>query len=174
MMERLSVLAIICGLLSCDSVPVHSDPVLAFHGQSQLDILVSPDHVESYRLEPYSFGSKEPGDRFAGYLVITKGPHLNGRQEIEIFPLLLDPGNYGFEFSQGCEFTPGVGLRFLKGSRAVDMLICFSCNEWQFEHADRVVGEEFHKKRVRPRLVTIAKALFPTDVVIRNLTAADE
>jgi hypothetical protein len=169
-MNRFLLLAALSGLVSCNPAAVHSDPLTAFHGQPQLDILVGPDYVESFRLDPYSFGTKERGERFAGYLTVSHGPRLNGRQQIELFPLLLDADNYGFEFSQGCEFTPGVGLRFVRSTQKVDMLICFGCNEWQFEHGGRVVGEDFHRKRVRPRLVGMAKELFPTDIVIRSLT----
>jgi len=167
-------LATLLALASCEITPVHSDPVTAFHGEKQLELLVAPAYVESFRLDPHSYGNADPGDRFAGYAVIEVGPRLVERQQLDIFPLFLDETCYGFDFEQGCEFTPGLGLRFARGVDHVDVLVCFECNEWQFEHDGRVVGEEFHRKRARAVLVSIARELFPNDAVIRRLRAVDD
>ncbi len=53
----------------------------------------------------------------------------------------------------------------------VAMLVSFECNEWQFQHEDRVMNEEFRRSTVRPGLVNLARALFPGDLVIRRLHA---
>jgi hypothetical protein len=168
-MKQSALLTAFCLLTSCEVVSVSADPVVAFHGDKAFDILTGPRYVDTFRLDPLSYGSDEAGERLAGYVVVTHGPRLDDEQQVELIGLLANEGNYGFGFDHSCAFRPEVGLRFVQSVEYVDMLICFECNEWQFEHAGRAVGEQFHRRNVRPRLVTLAKALFDDDVVIRGL-----
>jgi len=168
------IAALTLGLLltSCEFVPVYDTPLMAFHGQKQMDVIMHSNLVESFRLDPDSLGSREKGERFAGYLVVKAGPNLSQRQQLELLELVINEDNYGFEVDKPCEFAPIVGLRLRRtGGEMVAMLVSFECNEWQFQHEDRVMNEEFRRSTVRPGLVNLARALFPGDLVIRRLHA---
>ena len=103
-----------------------------------------------------------------GYPILRTGPDLAPAQLDEFRRLALDAAHYDFERAKGCEFEPGVALRLRAGERTLEVLLCFSCDEWEFWLGDARVIEDFDA--ARPALVRLAQALFPDDAALRGLS----
>lgn len=140
-----------------------------FLGTDRLAVLGGATRAESWRIAPMQ-PATPPADGFRGYPVIGQGPALTAAQLDEFRRVALDAASYDFARAKGCEFQPGVALRLHAGDRSLDVLLCFSCDEWEFWLGDARVIEDFDP--VRPALVTLARALFPDDEVLRGLPAA--
>jgi hypothetical protein len=141
-----------------------------YGGATSMDVLTAPQTVEAFRLDP----SNPPPAALAnaprlGDFAVTAGPvAVDDATARELTALLLDPATYDWVRAKGCDFTPGVGLRFTKDASRVELVLCFSCDELMiFRHGRRVGMEDFDA--ARPQLVAIAKRLFPEDEKIQAL-----
>lgn len=142
-----------------------ANPASEFLGPDRIHILSGPDSVESFRVEPRSDPAAQ--ETLAGFPIIERGPALSETQVAAFRKLALDSGSYWFGVSKGCEFMPGVGLLFVRGDEELSVLLCFSCQEWEFVHAGERVHEDFDP--VHNRLVDLAQDLFPEDTGIQAL-----
>ncbi len=135
-------------------------------GEDRVALLTTADRVESVRLDPMA-DAAEAERTLHGYVVSADGPELTDAQRETFVELAASRGSYDFNSAKGCEFQPGVGLRFVKGEQELVVLLCYSCREWQFVTADGAVGEDFDP--VEASLVRLAKSLFPDDETIGGL-----
>lgn len=143
--------------------------VAQFLGTERLAVLAGATRAESFRIE--SAAAPAAGAPvLRGYPILRPGPDCTPAQLDEFRRLALDAGNYDFERAKGCEFMPGVGLRLHTGERTLDVLLCFSCDEWEFWLGDARVIEDFDP--ARPALLRLAQALFPDDAALQGLSAA--
>lgn len=141
-----------------------------YGGPTSMDVLRSPQRVEAFRLDP----SNPPSPALAGAprlgdFAVTAGPvAVDAASAQELTSVLLDADTYDWLRAKGCDFQPGVGLRFVKEASRVEVVLCFSCDELMiFRHGQRVGMEDFDA--ARPRLVAVAKRLFPQDAKIQAL-----
>lgn len=153
--------------------PAPDDPgalrVARFLGPQRVAALTRADRVETLRLKPWAGGAGVDGD-FYGHRIIGAGPALSPAQIDDVRRLVFDAGSYVWESAKGCEFEPGVALRFYGGDpnlKPVDVLLCFSCDEWAFHNHGAEASEDFDP--IRPALLALVKALFPDDPVIQGL-----
>lgn len=136
-------------------------------GAEQADIVLSPDRIESYRVD----GKAPNGLALDGYAVTATGPLLDATQQEKIIKLVGNVPAFG-ESKKNCGFFPGIGLRFVKGDRQVVLLMCFKCEDWGFiTSGDRLAIADFSNPAIQSRLVFLAKSLFPKDQQIQSLTA---
>jgi hypothetical protein len=150
-----------------------------YGGGTSIDVLSKPQAVEAFRIDPGIpapvGGSKdEPAAGAAaaprlGEYRITAGPvAVDAATAAELSSILLDPDTYDWVRAKGCEFRPGVGLRFVKDASRVEMALCFECDELMIWRLGRRIGmEDFDA--ARPRLVAVVKKLFPDDPKIQAL-----
>lgn len=133
------------------------------------DILSSPDLVESYRVDGDFKAQSQRGskaeERLADYPILGRGPALSKAWVRRLFRLVSSPKQYGY--LKQCLFEPGVGLRYRKGMDELILLICFHCDDWEFQYRGNTTGEPFDA--IRADLVRLAKELFPKDPAIRAL-----
>ncbi len=122
---------LVTAVLALGVSPAHaeeSEPALEeILTERELDPVRSSDHVETL--------AAEIRDRRAGSYVLSREsvpvPEDAAR---ELSRLLLAPGSYSDRVS-AC-FTPAVAIRFYKGERAVDALVCFDCRVLVFQSAN--------------------------------------
>jgi hypothetical protein len=82
--------------------------------------------------------------------------------------VLLEPGNLRGPVAKGCAFKPGVLVRAWDDPDAVDVVLCFECNDLVVYRAGRPVGESDFAPG-RKSLVAAVKAALPDDPAIRSL-----
>lgn len=102
------------------------------------------------------------------YPLRESGPALSDAQVIEVRSLIFDDDNWEFEIMKGCIFRPGVTFKFFtRDEKQVDLLLCFSCNQWGFVHNGKLLIED--NDRARTRLLKLVHELFPDDEALRKL-----
>lgn len=165
-----AVAACACALLSvsCRSRGPDWRIVALYGGGTSTDVLAKPLAVDAFRIDP----ALPPMDASApriGDFAITSGPvALDAAAVQEMSSVLLDPDTYDWARAKGCDFMPGVGLRFVKDASRVEIALCFECDELMIFRMGRRVGmEDFDT--ARPRLVAVVKRLFPDDPKIQAL-----
>lgn len=148
-------------LASCRS-GVASRVVDLYGGEANWSVIQAPAKVQAWRVMP-------PGrvqyirapDTIDGF-EITGGPRdVDLATARELASILADDAIYDWERAKGCEFEPGLAVRFSDGAASVDILFCFHCNELAaFRDGNRVGIEDFDA--ARDRLATLAERMFPT------------
>jgi hypothetical protein len=146
-----------------------------YGGATSIDVLSHPQSVEAFRIDPgierrpASAAEEDAKAPRIGEYRITAGPvAVDTATSAELSSILLDPATYDWVRAKGCDFTPGVGLRFVKDASRVEIALCFECDElmiWRL--GSRVGMEDFDD--ARPRLVAVVKKLFPDDAKIQGL-----
>jgi hypothetical protein len=139
--------------------------------RSATSILRHGDRVEVFQVSPKR--ADEPGpDTIGGYPILAvgkeQGPDFAARLGKVLRSWSVAPS------SKKCIFEPGVAFRVWSGDRALEVLVCFKCDDlWP-----HVVGEpgELHGEvlafdAVRADLVALAKEAFPDDPKIQALPA---
>jgi hypothetical protein len=140
--------------------------------RSATSILRHGDRVEVFRVSDRTKASDWSRGDIGGYPILAVG-----REQGPDFAARLGRVLRGWgvaNSSKTCAFEPGVAFRVWRGGGAVEVLVCFKCDDlWP-----HVVGEpgtlqhewlEFDA--ARPALVALAKEAFPDDPTIQALPA---
>jgi hypothetical protein len=141
----------------------------------ELEAVRSPDRVESLAvrglIEPSDHSISPTASNLPGRFAILPGaiPVERGLA-LQVSRIVLDPASYD-EFDKACIFQPGVALRFWKGSKAVDLLICFHCTDLAFQvvGAPEALGGKMSFGPGRSRLAALVKAARPADQRLKDL-----
>ena len=139
-----------------------------YGGATSMGVLATPQAVEAFRIDP-ALPPKDPAAARIGDFAVTAGPVVVDAATVaELSSILLDADTYDWMRAKGCDFQPGVGLRFVKDASRVEIALCYECDELMIFRIGRRVGmEDFDA--ARPRLVAVAKKLFPDDPKIQAL-----
>ena len=167
--QRLLLLAVGCLLTGCHEtggkVVGSSKELLPIYGSQQvIDIVQASTDVHAYRLADAGYYQ----DDLADYERAGEPVRIPGTDRETLRDLLLDEGSYELEIAKGCEPVFGVGVSFVVGEQAVDVLFCFQCDILAVYQDGRVVGDEDFDP-ARTRLVALVKKFFPNDDVIQQL-----
>lgn len=171
-----ATLAILCLAGSCSAKEPETriDPrVDALYGGAEaIAVLQGPERVQAWRIEGSPRQPKpedDPTKLLHGYGVLAGPAAVDEATGKQLAGLLLQPASYEFESAKGCEFQPGVLLRFSRSKANLDILICYSCNEISIYFNGKQVGHE-DIDRIRKPMVAAAQRAFPQDEAIRQLT----
>lgn len=124
---------------------------------------------EAYRIDGYARGAKADNPKnLYGFPIISGPTPIDDASKATLSKVLTDPNSYLWDVAKGCEFLPGVALRLADDKMQVDVLICFSCDEFAFYLNGKHVGHEDFDPR-RADLLRIAKKLFPQDDKMMSL-----
>jgi hypothetical protein len=175
----LARLVALCVLGAChgevESAATSSAALASLLGSESLEAVRSPDRVESLPVEDVG-GSKDsaairlatdlPGDFRILPQPLPVPPELAAKLSV----LLLSPQSYPPVISF-CMFDPGVALRFWKGNSAVDVLVCFHCNDLAFEPvgAPKSLGGKHSFAPIRGPLLQLVQAARPHDERLQSL-----
>jgi len=137
--------------------------------RSATAILRDGDRVEVFRVSPKR--AEQPGaDTIGGYPITAVGNEQGPEFAARLGKVLRSWGVGNS--SKKCAFEPGVAFRVWRGNRAMEVLVCFKCDDlWP-----HVVGESgtlseewLEFDAVRPDLVALDKEAFPDDPAIQAL-----
>ncbi|MBF0287047.1 MAG: hypothetical protein HQM14_04455 [SAR324 cluster bacterium] len=150
-----------------NTLPV-SAKVQQFLGESLLEILQAPNHVESYLVEPKK---KEAPNRLHDFPIIGKGPRLADSALLQFQTLVFDEKNYIWDYAKKCPFFPESGLRFVKGKEEAIVLLSMSCQQWVFVHKGETKLEDFDPAYLP--ILQLLQELFPKETRFRNLKSKE-
>jgi hypothetical protein len=144
-----------------------------FLGKETLEVLLGATRVEGFRVNPEQV--KPPTDQktIGGYPITATGQEQGKEFAKAIRHILFNEKTYLFDTTKRCAFAPGVAFRLWKGDEAVEVLLCFSCDELEVIVKDPT-GKELRRVRedsdpMRPALVGLAKKAFPKDPELQKL-----
>jgi hypothetical protein len=140
--------------------------------RSATSVLRQADRVEVFRVSPKTKASDWSRGDIGGYPILAVGKEQGPDFAARLGKVLRSWGVA--KSSKKCAFEPGVAFRVWSGDRALEVLVCFKCDDlWP-----HVVGEpgELHDEwlefdAVRADLVALAKEAFPDDPKIQALPA---
>jgi hypothetical protein len=167
-MKSLVACAVLVALAGCSSGPAKR-VVDLYGGADAWAAVASPEAATAYRVvRPGVLTYVRAPDTIDGY-EITQGPvAVDAATARELATILGDDAIYDWERAKGCDFDPGVAVRFARAGREVDVLFCFKCDELAaFVGGRRVGGEDFDV--ARPRLLAVFRRLFPHDEALQSL-----
>ena len=132
-------------------------------------ILRDADRVEVFRVSWQRADGPTDGT-IGGYPILATGPEQGPEFAARLSTCLRRWGVT--RTSKKCGLMPGVAYRVWAGDRALEVLVCFKCDDlWP-----RVVGEDdpwqikiLEFDRVRPELLALTKEAFPDDPQIQAL-----
>lgn len=146
-----------------------------YGGQAAYNLVAQPTgdtEVTAYRILPPHLADEvaaPPGAiQLHGHLVLAGPVPVDAATRDQLSDVLGDDGTYDWDRAKGCEFMPGVAIRWRQGDLTVDTLLCFSCDEVGIHRNDKWQGTEDFDRR-RAALVRAAKSLFPHDAKLQSL-----
>jgi len=148
-----------CEGMAADAV---SPRVQEFLSCEVIRILAKPDRVQSFRVKSEPNPAVPESERLGNYPIEPggAGTHLSAEQLKNLQSLLFSEKSYVFDAEKRCKFRPEIGLHFIRGQEAVDVLFSFDCELWLFIHKGKEKLEDFDP--VRKQLKELRKSLFPT------------
>jgi hypothetical protein len=139
-----------------------------YGGPTSMEVLTFPQVVEAFRIDPRLPAPDKAAPRLGDFNILAGPVPVPAADADELKKVILDPETYDWYRAKGCDFRPGVGLRFMKDASRVELALCFECDELMiFRHGRRIGMEDFDA--ARPRLVAVVKRLFPDDPQIQAL-----
>jgi len=147
----------------CQGMPTNavSPRVQEFLTCELIQILAQPERIRVFRVKPEPDTSVPAKERLGSYPIESEAnaTGLNAEQLKKLQLLLFSEKSYVFDAEKRCRFRPEMGLHFVKGEKAVDILFSFLCDSWLFVHKDQEKLEDFDP--VRKELVDLRNVLFP-------------
>ena len=138
--------------------------------RSATSILRHAERVEVFRVSPVYAKDQREGT-INGYLILDQGKEQGPEFAARLSSVLR--GWSVANRSKKCVFNPGLAFRIWSGDRAVEVLVCFLCDDlWPHVvgEAGTMHGEILAFDPVRADLVALAKEAFPDDLEIQGLT----
>ena len=143
----LAVAALVC--VSADSWAKVDKKFERWLGRTTVQVLEAGDRVEVFVVAPTPVGARGHADEDAGHQLPPGTPPAIQRYPVrrvaasqgrdfaqQIARLVLDERSYeprmypfGRSIMKSCLFSPGVAFRVWARTRAVDVLVCFQCDE---------------------------------------------
>jgi hypothetical protein len=180
-----------CSSAPADGRPQPNSAVRKLLSDRGVEILRNPTRVEVYRIlsGPEARDAKVAGaattrpttvpSEIGGFPVISRGPDRDAAFGQRLATVFLDAESFDFDSAKGCEFAPGVAFRVHSGTTYLDLLLCFSCDEFQVLVAAAMADGKPHRgmedtDRARAALVRLAKEALRDDAVIAGLKEVKE
>lgn len=124
-------------------------------------LLMSPDQIESFIVGPEIADTSVPAEsQLGGFPILELGPRLTPEQVKQLQTIVLDDKSYRWQMTKKCLFRPEVGLRFIKESQEIALLLSTWCNIWSFSYQDQEKTKDFDP--AAEKITTLLKSIFPT------------
>jgi hypothetical protein len=140
-----------------------------YSGQTSVDLLQHPANVQAFRLAPPGPVPK-PGELHAGpYVAAAPAVSVPADVSAELSKILTDADTY--DWRRGAkkdDFRPQVALWFVRGAYVLEIALDLETAQLAVYAGEQPLGVQAFDT-ARPRMVEIAKRLFPDDAVIRAL-----
>ncbi len=166
-MRRALALVLLVALAACGRADWRIGKL--YGGRGSVELLTAPDRIEAFRIAPDPARDARATDPVLGrFPILGDAVAVPAEDAAALSAILLDPDTYDWDRAKGCDFRPGVGLRFHRRVSHLDVALCFECDELMIFRQGQVAGmEDFDA--ARPRLVAIVRRLFPDDPAILAL-----
>ena len=171
-MKTLLVALLFTVLAGCSKTPRRTVADVAqqvFGGPEHMAAMSSSAGVTAYRLhsKPHKDGPSEAW-ALAGY---DQGENvqLSNSQVVLIKQLLQQPTSYDFDVISLCIPEYGVLLVFHTQPQDIRLALCFHCGQMAVFEGDRTLNKLDNFFPMRPKLLSLAKVLFPKDPEIQGL-----
>ena len=131
----------------------------------------SATSVTAYRLHSKPNKDKDsPSEAWtlAGY-ARSESVQLSDSQVAEVKWLLQQPISYDFHSLSNCIPDYGVLFVFHTEPQEIRVALCFACGQIAIFEGDRRLNKLDNFEPMRPKLLVLAKALFPKDAEIQAL-----
>jgi len=132
------------------------------------EIVVHPDFVEVYRIEPVEYPDRlnRPGDVLANVKKISPGKKVS-KNVAQSISGLIDGSIWSALSSPKSGPTPGILFRFHKGVRKVEILYCGMCGAFfMYPEGARKAHPRYGSNR--KELLRIVQELFPDDADLQQ------
>ncbi|HUB05924.1 MAG TPA: hypothetical protein VMB50_02935 [Myxococcales bacterium] len=152
------------------------------YGPAQLALVRQADRVEALRLTgEFDADPKSPHRGVERWLTKSRPVSLTPRQARRAVTLVTARASFSMTQSH-CDFLPGVLLRFWRGDRHVDVLLCFHCGdvavilpeaEWPKEVMGLAEPWDYERRLgLMPgfdSLLALSRDIFPGDPELRRV-----
>jgi len=140
-----------------------------FGGNDNVAAILESTNVNVYRvaLDVDEEDVRQFGETIDEYQIKGKGVRLTADQIRSLNQLLFDDESYGWDNGKFCDFNPGVRIQFDSMQPALQIWLCFECNQLVVIRGETYEGMDFDP--MRPQLLAIVKQLFPADTDVQNL-----
>ncbi|MCE9584514.1 MAG: hypothetical protein K8T20_18655 [Planctomycetes bacterium] len=139
------------------------------YGWRQID---SAKTVEVYRIEPDPTKAEGP-NVVCGHKVISRGKDQGEAFAARIRTTLTEGQEAPTGKAKECKFQPGVLFRFVNGGDHADLLLCFSCDQFEIVATDPKAADASITMRdfdnYRAALVRLAQEALPDDKIVQGL-----
>ncbi len=168
-----AVAALCCASIACHATDAdgwHAAP-REFLGEDRVQRLTSAETAAAWRVDGGFDAPRDGRALMSGFPVLGEGPALTPAQRARLLGLVQDADSYLFDVAKACIFSPGVAVRFDGPAGPLDVLLCFSCDEWAFAlptadgERESWVVEDCDPARAELR--AMARAWFPDDPAFR-------
>ncbi len=135
------------------------DPVEKLYGgRENVRVVASATRVEAYRVDDVA--SRPYAPQIAGSAIL-KGPiDVNASDVKALGSILTNAQTYNLDTILTCTFHPDIVFRFIRDDRKVDVVLCFTCEEFEvYDNEVKLGKEDFTAQTTSLR--TIANSLFP-------------
>ena len=140
-----------------------------YSGETSVDLLQHPAKVQAFRLAPPGPVPK-PGEVHAGpYVAAAPAIDVPADVSAELSAILADADTY--DWRRGAKkdaFRPQVALWFVRGAYVLEIALDLETAQIAVYAGEQPLGVQAFDT-ARPRMLEIAKRLFPDDAVIRAL-----
>jgi hypothetical protein len=138
-----------------------------YSGETSVDLLQHPAKVQAFRLAPPGAAPK-PGEVHAGpYVAAATAIDVPADAAAELSQILADADTYDWQRGAKREaFRPQVGLWFVRGAYILEIALDLDTAQIAVYAGEQPLGVQAFDS-ARPRMLAIAKRLFPGDPALR-------
>lgn len=124
-----------------------------------IEILKSPEIVESYRVKPEMDFSVSDKRKLGGFNIIETGPELTIDQIKQFQAIIFDVSQYSLDEIKKCPFRPELGFVFKKGEERVEFLSSVGCDKYMII-LNKAQNQGDYRSSARQPLLELRNSLF--------------
>lgn len=125
-----------------------------------IEILGTPDIVESFSLNWRFIKNMDPNKTVGGYEILYPGSNLTEEQVTRLKQVFFKETSYLFDNKKRCNFMPDTGLRYHKDGQKLDVVLSFHCEMVIFYDGKRAF-KEYKNKDIDPSAAQLQSILAP-------------
>jgi len=144
------------------SLPPVSEPQETIDGildKGIIEILKSPEVVESYRVQQEIDSSVSDKRKLGSFNIIETGPELTAEQIKQFQAIIFDVSKYSLDQIKKCPFRPELGFIFKKGEERVEFLSSIGCDKYIIIH-NETQNQGDYRNSARQPLLELRNSLF--------------
>ena len=167
-MRTAAALVLLLAAAACGKAGTDWRILQLYSGETSVELLRRPAKVQAFRVEaaPRAPG---PDEAHAGPFIAAAAPiDVPADAAAALSAVFVDADSYGWrDRPRPCR--PQVGLLFVRGPYVLELALDLDAGQVRVFAGDQPLGAQGIDAAALPRLVEIAKRLFPGDAAVRAL-----